>query len=177
MKKTLLIAVIILVCSPISSQIKPEIELGMKYNSRNNILTTHDKKPIGLIVGFGFIASDKWSYGFRINHFKTESSYSKAKHYNLEIETKRLFNISSRPKFSIDVGARLGYYIADAFIISAGAYMEPYKAINVSANCGASYSLTKHIAIDLSPGLTWYPGKHPRPRIGSFLETGLTFKF
>ncbi len=164
-------------CLPISSQIKPEIELGMKYNSRMNIRTTHDKKPIGLIVGFGLITNDKWYSGLRINHFKTESSISKAKHYNLEIEIQRLFNISSLTKFTFGIGIRPGYYIADAFIISAGAYMEPYKAINISANCGASYSLTRYIAIELSPGLTWYPGEHPKPRIGSFLETGLTFKF
>ena len=147
----------------------------MNFNS--NYLFTHNNKPLSIILGAGLDFNNRYRTVLGFQYFKTESERTIADYYIFDITVKKYFQLSALPSLSLNLALKPGFYNIGATGISPPFPKYYLRGLNLAASGGVSYSLTRHIAIELSPGLTWYPDRHPRPRIGSFLETGLTFKF
>jgi hypothetical protein len=153
------------------------INAGLRLNSRPNYFFTHDNKPLGIILGAGIDYNNRYRTSVGFQYFKTESERTIADYYIFDITVKRYFHLSALPSLCLNLALKAGYYNIAAIGISPPAPKYHRQVVGLSASCGASYSISKHIAIDLSPGLTWFPTKHPNVRIGSFIETGVSVKF
>lgn len=179
--KAILVFIVVLTCLPAISQIKPEITLGLRYNSDVLFRTTHDNHPLAMEVGGGINYNEKWYTGANFTYFKTKSSITDARHYLIEIELRRSFAFKPLPKTGFNLSFRPGYILIDASTISSSTQLELYKTITISVSAGAYYYFSDHFKLSVCPGVTWLPQESSRlsdkQRIGFFCGTGLTYKF
>ena len=180
-KRIILGAAIILLSMPAQSQVKPEVTLGLKFNSELLITTTHDNHPPALEVGGGINLHEKWYTGISANYFKTKSSITEAKHFLVEIELRRSFGFNAVPKIKIDLSLRPGFILVDAYSLSTSTDLDLYKTIAVSLNTGISYFISNNIKFTLRPGLTWLPQERnpltDKQRIGAFCGANFCYIF
>jgi hypothetical protein len=181
LRKGVLVFIVVLTCLPAISQIKPEITLGLRYNSDVLFRTTHDNHPFAIEAGGGINYNDKWYTGANFNYFRTKSSITDAKHYLIEIELRRSFAFKPLPKIGFNLSFHPGYILIDASSISSSTQLELYKTMIISASAGVSYSFSDHFKFYVRPGITMLPqeksGITGKPRIGFFFGTSLTYKF
>ena len=173
----LIISLLLFVQSYLSAQKSIVLNAGVKLNSTRNNFFMYDIKPLGVFVRAGIEFENRLGTNLGFQYFQTQSEKTIADYYIFDIAVRRSFQIKSLSGLSLNLAIRPGYYYIQATGVPPLTHNYHLKGISLAASCGASYYLTRHIAIELSPGLTWYPARHPRPRIGTFLETGLTFKF
>jgi len=180
-KRFILGFALILTCLPIISQIKPEVTLGLRYNSDILFRTTHDNHPLAIEAGGGINFNEKWYTGINANYFTTKSSKTDAKHYLIEIELRRSLGIETMPKISFNLSFRPGCILVDAYSNSSSTQLDLYKTMSITLSTGVSYSFSNHFKLSVWPGITWLPQESSRlsdkQRIGFFCGTGLTYKF
>ncbi|MDD3744010.1 MAG: hypothetical protein PHX54_10350 [Lentimicrobiaceae bacterium] len=174
-------AAIILISMPSQSQVKPEVTIGLKFNSEILITTTHDNHPPALEVGGGINLNEKWYTGINANYFKTKSSITEAKHFLIEIELRRSFGFNAIPKIKLDLSLRPGYFLVDAYSLSTSTDLDLFKTIAISLNTGISYFISNDIKFSVRPGLTCLPQeKSPqtdKQRIGAICEANFSYIF
>ncbi|MCC7575917.1 MAG: hypothetical protein KK926_03650 [Methanomethylovorans sp.] len=180
-KRIILGLALILFSLPSQSQIKPEVTLGLRYNSDILFRTIHDNHPFAIEVGGGINYNEKWYTGLNANYFRTKSSISDAKHYLLELELRRSFGIEIVPKLNLNLAFRAGFILIDIYSYLAATKIDPYKTMTISASAGASYSVSEHFKFSVWPGLTWLPQESSplsnKQRIGAFCGAGITYIF
>ena len=180
-KRIILGATIILIGMPSQSQVKPEVTVGLKFNSELLITTTHDNHPPALEVGGGINLNEKWYTGINANYFKTKSSITEAKHFLIEIELRRSFGFNAVPKIKLDLSLRPGYFLVDAYSLSTSTDLDLYKTIAISLNTGISYFISNNIKFSVRPGLTWLPQERSpltdKQRIGAFCGANFSYIF
>jgi hypothetical protein len=66
-KRIILGAAIILLSMPAQSQVKPEVTIGLKFNSELLITTTHDNHPPALEVGGGINLNEPNIFSLKLN--------------------------------------------------------------------------------------------------------------
>lgn len=180
-KRLILGFILVLTCIPLKSQIKPEVSLGLRYNSDVLLRTTHDNHPLAMEIGGGINYNEKWYSGINANFFKTKSSITDAKHYLIELELRRSLELKSMPKIDFFLSFRPGYILVDAYAYSSSTQLDLYKTLTISASTGFSYSFSNHFKLSVWPGFTWLPQESSRlsdkQKIGFFSGTGLSYKF
>lgn len=180
-KRIILGAAILLISMPLHSQVKPEVTVGLKFNSELLITTTHDNHPPALEVGGGINLNEKWYTGINANYFKTKSSITEAKHFLVEIELRRSFGFNAIPKIKLDLSLRPGYILVDAYSLSTSNDLDLYKTIAISLNTGISYFISNNIKFTVRPGLTWLPQERnpltDKQRIGGFGGVNFSYIF
>ena len=180
-KKGIFTFALILAFLPANSQIKPEVTLGLRYNSDILFRTTHDNHPLALEIGCGINYNEKWYTGVNANYYRTKSSITDAKHYLIEIELRRSLGFKSVPKIRFNLSFRPGYILVDAYSNSSSTPLDLYKTMTISVSTGVSYSFSNHFKFSVWPGVTWLPQESSRlsdkQRIGFFCGSGLTYKF
>lgn len=180
-KRIIIGVAIILISMSSQSQIKPEVTLGLKYNSELLITTTHENHPLALEAGGGLNFNEKWYTGINANYFRTKSSITDAKHFLIEIELRRSFGFKAAPKIKLDLSLRPGYFLVDAYSLSTSTELDLYKTIAISLSTGMSYSISNNIKFSVWPGLTWLPQERrplsDKQRIGAFCGAGFNYIF
>ena len=180
-KRIILGAAILLTSMPSQSQARPEVTVGLKFNSKTLITTTHDNHPPALEVGGGINLNEKWYTGINANYFKTKSSITEAKHFLIEIEFRRSFGFNAVPKIKLDLSLRPGYFLVDAYSLSTSTDLELYKTMAISLSTGISYLISNNIKFSVRPGLTWLPQeRNPltnKQRIGAFCGANFSYIF
>jgi hypothetical protein len=161
------------------SQIRPEVTLGLRYNSDILIRTTHDNHPLAMEVGGGINYNAKWYTGINGNYFRTESISDKADHYLIEMELRRSFGIETVPKLNLNLSFRTGFIMVDIYSYLHDTRIDPYETITISASAGVSYSVSEHFKLSLWPGVSWLPLECSwcKQRIGTFYGAGFAYKF
>lgn len=180
LKKGILVIALVLTCLPVKSQIKPEVILGLRYNSDILFRTTHDNHPLAIEAGGGINFNEKWYTGVNANYFRTKSTITDAKHYLIELELRRSLGFTALPKLGFFFLFRPGYIFVNAYSYQQ-ASNNNYKTMTISLSTGVSYSIANHIKVSLWPGITWLPQESSpflyKEKIGFFCGTGLTYKF
>jgi hypothetical protein len=180
-KRIILGAVVLLIGMPSQSQVKPEVTVGLKFNSELLITTTHDNHPPALEFGGGINLNERWYTGINANYFKTKSSITEAKHFLIEIELRRSFGFSAAPKIKLELSLRPGYFLVDAYSLPTSTDLDLYKTIAFSLNTGISYFISNNIKFTIRPGLTWLPQERNRltdkQRIGAFCGAYFSYIF
>lgn len=180
-KRFILGFALILSFLPIKSQIKPEVTLGLRYNSDILFRTTHDNHPLAMEIGGGINYNKKWYTGVNADYFRTKSSITDSKHYLIELELRRSFKLVQLPKFVFNLSFRPGLILVDAYSFSSSTQLDLYKTLAISISTGVAYSFSNHFKISVWPGFAWLPQESSRitdkQKIGFFCGTGLSYKF
>lgn len=174
-----ILALIFISKGSLFAQVRPEVNLGVRYSSEKLLTYSHNNNPPALELGFGLKFNTAWYTGLDVNFLRTESSISEVSYYYFEIETKRYIFIDKLKRIDLGFSLSPGIVFTDCYLINDFRYVKK-NYLSLAGAVFSEYLIVNDFRIVISAGYTSFPflsyGSQ-KIRAGSYISAGLKYTF